>query len=104
MYYLVSERPMQSLIGVLMMASGPAVRVLQREPEPAQMLQRRTLIAAATGLFLAAVVPARPASSSAGYTLARPMPSIAATCEMRLQCRLHGAVSWRLRSTHFSAG
>jgi hypothetical protein len=30
MYYLVSERPMQSLIGVLMMASGPAIRYLSR--------------------------------------------------------------------------
>src|SRR5262245_36210165 len=51
-------------------APGP-IRIVQREPLPTHMLQPRTLIAAATSLFLAAVAPAHAAEAVSPHDIAR---------------------------------
>src|SRR5438067_127961 len=54
------------------------------KPEPARMLQRRTFIAAAAGLFLAAVAPARAADTISANDTARLLAGMPPSAESPL--------------------
>jgi len=75
---------------------------LPREPEPTQLLHRRTLLAAATGLLLAAVTSARAAETASANDTARFLAGMPPAAESPL-ARLTEDPSWQEHARVFDS-